>query len=119
MQLVDVRVHRTGPNDGLLITYPEGHLGHDLICCLSCGGVHAVCVARVLYSDGDLTEHVESASCHYCNARLVHNWANYPETWVDEKGHQRTFQRDPIIPQDEYSSVVKLPEVTIVMPDTA
>ncbi len=35
----------TTTTDDLFITYPEGHLGHSLVTCLSCGAILAANVA--------------------------------------------------------------------------
>ena len=44
-----VRCWKVGQDNNLFITYPEGDMGHRLICCRSCGKVYAVNVAKPLY----------------------------------------------------------------------
>ena len=106
-----VRCWKVGINDGLFITYPEGDMGHRLICCNSCGQVHAVNVAKQLYIEPDLDKHLSSMECSKCDRTLDKNWSFYPESYIDENGEIRNFTRPCQIPDDVDSIVVEFPEV--------
>ena len=106
-----VRCWNVGANGKLLITYPEGDMGHRLICCNSCGQIHAVNVAKQLYIEPDLDKHLSKVKCSKCGRILGSNWSYYPENYVDEDGRVESFKRPHQIPDDVDSIVSELPEV--------
>lgn len=106
-----VRCWKVGPNNKLFITYPEGDMGHRLICCRSCGKVHAVNVAKQLYIEPELDKQLSSVRCVGCGKSLSENWAFYPEHYLDENGQLQEFERPHVIPDDNDSFVVEFPEV--------
>lgn len=57
MKKEKVRCCKTGVHGELFITYPEGEMGHGLICCKNCGGIHAVNVMKQLYIEPNLEKH--------------------------------------------------------------
>lgn len=111
MTTEQVRCWKVGMNGELFITYPEGDMGHRLICCKSCGEVHAVNVAKQLYIEPDLDKHLSSVECSKCGKTLARNWEYYPETYLDENGQIRGFERPYQIPNDADSIVAEFPEV--------
>ncbi len=106
-----VRCWKVGANSELFITYPEGDMGHRLICCKSCGQVHAVNVAKQLYIEPDLDKHLSSLGCSKCGRILSSNWSYYPEHYIDEDGGIQSFKRSRQIPDDADSIVAEFPEV--------
>ena len=98
-------------NGELFITYPEGNAGHRLICCKSCGYVHAVNVTKQIYIEPDLEKHLSCVPCVKCGKYLAGNWVLYPESYVDEAGKIRSFKRPDQIPDDADSIIVEFPEV--------
>lgn len=111
MKTEQVRCWRVGSGGDLFITYPEGDMGHRLICCRSCGHVHAVNVAKQLYIEPNLEKYLSGIQCAKCCRPLAGNWAYYPEVYVDESGEVRNFERPYQIPDDADSTVVEFPEV--------
>ena len=111
MKTEQVRCWKVGLTDELFITYPEGNMGHRLICCKSCGQVHAVNVAKQLYIEPDLEKHLSNIQCAKCGKNLSDNWAYYPESYVDKSGEVRSFERPCELPDDADSTVVEFPEV--------
>lgn len=111
MKTEQVRCWKTGMNGELFITYPEGDMGHRLICCKICGEVHAVNVTRQLYIEPDLEKHLSGVQCSKCGKRLDGNWMYYPEHHVDESGQIRCLERPRQIPNGADSIVVQFPEV--------
>lgn len=106
-----VRCWKVGPHGELFITYPEGDLGHRLICCKSCGKVYAVNVTKQLYIEPDLDTHLKSLKCANCGKLLEENWLYYPENYVDSDGALRAYVRPLEIPLDSDSQIVAFPEV--------
>lgn len=106
-----VRCWKVGPDNKLFITYPEGDMGHRLICCRSCGKVHAVNVAKQLYIEPDLDKQLSSVQCTDCGNSLAGNWASYPESYLNEDGCLQQFERPYVIPDDNDSFIVEFPEV--------
>ncbi|NJM37869.1 MAG: hypothetical protein HC845_08455 [Akkermansiaceae bacterium] len=111
MKTEQVRCWRTGLKGELFITYPEGDMGHRLICCTACGKVYAVNVTKQLYIEPDLDAHLSGKMCIGCGAALDTNWRYYPEHYLDESGKLRAFERTQIIPPDEESVIEAFPEV--------
>ena len=111
MKAEQVRCWKTGLRGELFITYPEGDMGHRLICCAGCGKVYAVNVAKQLYIEPDLDAHLSGKKCIGCGKALHSNWRYYPEYYVDDAGKPRTFERSQIIPPDDESFVEAFPEV--------
>jgi hypothetical protein len=106
-----VRCWKVGLNNELFITYPEGDMGHRLICCKSCGKVHSASVAKQLYIEPDLEKHLSNIQCMGCSSSLADNWAFYPENYLAEDGKLQQFERAYVIPDDNDSLVVEFPEV--------
>jgi phage FluMu protein Com len=106
-----VRCWKVGPYGGLFITYPEGDLGHRLICCKSCGKVYAVNVTKQLYIEPDLDIQLKSLRCASCAKLLGNNWLSYPENYIDSDGSLRTYVRPMEMPLDVDSQIVAFPEV--------
>lgn len=111
MKTEQVRCWKVGRGGELFITYPEGDMGHRLICCKSCGKVHAVNVAKQLYIAPDLETHLSGVQCAKCDKPLAENWAYYPENYMDESGQLQNFNRPNQIPDDVDSIVAEFPEV--------
>jgi len=111
MKTEQVRCWKVGMNGELFITYPEGDMGHRLICCKSCGEVHAVNVAKQLYIAPDLETHLSGVQCAKCHRNLAGNWVYYPEKYIDERGHVQSFERPTQIPDDADSIVAEFPDV--------
>ena len=111
MKTAFVTCWKTGPNRALFITYPEAHMGHDLLCCTRCGTVHAARVSIQLYCAPDLDEYLQSVACSNCDQQLGGNWAHYPETYMDETGELKRFVRSNEFPDDSESIVVEFPDV--------
>ena len=111
MKTTQVRCWKTGPGNELFITYPEGEMGHRLICCTCCGKVYAVNVIKQLYIEPDLDTHLKSMRCSECGSELYKNWSYYPEQYLGPDGSLRTFERSLIIPPDEESIIAEFPEV--------
>jgi hypothetical protein len=111
MKTEQVRCWKTGLHLGLFITYPEGDMGHRLICCKSCGQIHAVSVTKQLYIEPDLDMHLRSVMCVGCAKLLGNNWAFYPDTYVGADGQLYAYERSQEIPNDSDSLVMSFPEV--------
>ncbi|MBZ2188657.1 hypothetical protein K8B33_15080 [Alcanivorax sp. JB21] len=111
MKKEKVRCWKVGMNGELFITYPEGDMGHRLICCGNCGEIHAVNVTKQLYIEPDLEEHLRSVMCSKCGRLLAGNWMYYPEHHIDDGGRVCKFERSYKIPIDADSVVVEFPEV--------
>jgi hypothetical protein len=111
MKTEQVRCWKVGVNRELFITYPDGDMGHRLICCISCGRVHAVNVAKQLYIEPDLERRLHSVQCDKCGKLLAGNWAYYPEKYVGEGGQLWSYERPCQIPNDADSIVAEFPEV--------
>jgi hypothetical protein len=111
MKSEQVRCWKTGIHEGLFITYPEGDMGHRLICCKFCGKIHAVNITKQLYIEPDLDIHLRSVTCMGCARSLGRNWAFYPDTYVGEDGQLHAFERPQQIPKDSDSVVMSFPEV--------
>ena len=67
MKKVKVRCWKISsvPGEELFITYPEGHMGHELIICLKCGQVYAAEVSVQLYVK-PLEEQLKQYYCVKC-----------------------------------------------------
>lgn len=91
-------VHDDSPHK-LYITYPEDNSGHDLICCMSCGAVYAVTVAKEVYVGPPLPEKVKGLKCVNCRNLLEDNYSFYPETYVIN-GLRYSFVRALEMPDD-------------------
>lgn len=111
MKTEQVRCWKVGTSNNLFITYPEGDMGHRLICCKNCGKVHSVNVAKQLYIQPNLDKHLKVVKCLGCGKILAENWAYYPENFIDECGHIRNFERPNQIPNDTDSIIVEFPGV--------
>jgi len=111
MKMEPVRCWKVGMNNKLFITYPEGHLGHYLICCKQCGHVHAVNVSATIYIEPDLEKHLRIIKCAGCSNILAGNWAYYPETYIDENNQIQHFERPLQFSDDEDSIIAEFPEV--------
>lgn len=111
MNTEQVRCWKMGMNGELFITYPEGDMGHRLICCKNCGEVHAVNVAKQLYIEPDLDKHLDNVKCSKCGEMMTGNWAYYPENYMGEDGQMRSFERPRQIPNDADSIVAEFPEI--------
>jgi hypothetical protein len=96
--------------DSLLITYPEGHMGHDLIICLSCGQIHAAEISSQMYIK-PLDEQLELVHCVKCEKLLLNNSSKYPDTYLSNKGNITNYQRSNELPIDSDSIVVELPSI--------
>lgn len=116
MKLTKVRcwkilVAGAGHGDELLITYPEGHYGHALWSCLECGQIYAACIADEMYSGISIQEKLNSLNCVKCGSCLGDSAAPYPEKYRNHVGDICTHERSLIIPDDDKSIVVKLPDI--------
>lgn len=105
------RIHVPDRKEDLLITYPEDNQGHGLISCLDCGAVYAVTVAKEVYVGPPLEEKLKGVKCVGCGALLTDTQAAYPERYRDDGGNVREYERSELIPNDEDSTVVELPDV--------
>ena len=106
-----VRCWRVGPKGELFITYPEGSMGHDLICCNSCGDVYAVNIAKQLYIEPNLNQQLAGVRCLRCRNLLAGNWSQYPENYVGKDGQLCQFERSPEIPNQGDSLIKEFFEV--------
>jgi hypothetical protein len=111
MKTTQVRCWRTGPGNELLITYPEGEMGHYLICCLCCGKVYAVNVAKQLYIEPDLDTHLSGKACVDCGSNFYKNWSYYPDRYIGADGMRHTFTRSLSMPPEDESIITELLEV--------
>jgi len=111
MKTVLVRCWKIGPHRELLITYPEGDMGHRLICCKTCGQIYAVNVTKQLYIEPDINKHLGTTRCLKCAAPLVDNWVYYPDQYVGRDGKLCDYERPIEIPSDADSIVESFPEV--------
>ncbi len=116
MNLTQVRcwkIHAPGADHGddLLITYPEGHYGHALWSCLKCGQIYAAGVEDEMYLGPSVQEKINSIICIQCGASLANSAAPYPEKYRDHEGDTCIYERSRIIPNDEDSMVIKLPDI--------
>lgn len=111
MNTEQVRCWKMGMNSELFITYPEGDMGHRLICCKNCGEVYSMNVAKQLYIEPDLDKYLDSVECLKCGQILNGNWAFYPETYMNESGQMRNFERPQQIPNSDDSIVAEIPEI--------
>lgn len=111
MKQEQVRCWRVSHLPTLVITYPEGNMGHRLICCTSCGKVYAVNVAKQLYIESDLDVHLAGARCLGCGDGLAHHWRYYPDHYIGTDGKLTSFQRPAAIPADSESIIEFFPEV--------
>ena len=106
-----VRCWQVGQSPRLLITYPEGDLGHSLIICMNCGTVYAVNVAMQLYMEPNIDIYLADTKCIGCDLTLAYNWKFYPDNFLDEEGKPAVFERPSVIPPDSESIIVALPEI--------
>jgi DNA-directed RNA polymerase subunit N (RpoN/RPB10) len=111
MKTEQVRCWRTGPHGELFITYPEGDMGHRLICCASCGKVYSVNVTKQLYIEPELDVHLSATKCIECGQPLSHNWLVYPDQHLGSGGSVCTFVRELVIPPDSESIIEHFPEI--------
>ena len=111
MKTEQVRCWRTGLHGELFITYPEGNMGHRLICCKACGKIYAVNVTKQLYIEPDLDVHLRSAPCMACAEPLGGNWTYYPDNYVGADGQLHSHERTLEIPKDSESFIETFPEV--------
>lgn len=111
MKKAQVRCWKTGLPDAPFITYPEGHMGHNLLCCTRCGTVHAAGVEQQLYVAPDLDRYLGAVDCAGCGRALGGHWDFYPDTYVDRNGRLQSFQRSLEIPSDANSTVIEFPDV--------
>jgi hypothetical protein len=106
-----LHVPYAGGEDEILITYPEGHYGHKLISCIKCGQVYAAAIEDELYHGPSLEERVRSVSCIGCHSPLEETYAPYPEKFRSSNGEICDYNRPKIIPDDDESVVVELPDI--------
>jgi DNA-directed RNA polymerase subunit N (RpoN/RPB10) len=111
MKTEQVRYWKTGCGDELFITYPEGEMGHRLICCKSCGKVYAVNVTKQLYIEPDINLRLSSMKCISCGESLHNNWHYYPEKYLGADGKLQSFERSIVIPPDSESIIEEFPEI--------
>lgn len=103
---VEVRLPFEAKAHYLTISYPEGNSGHDLICCLACGQVYAVTVAKEVYQGPPLKEKLVGLCCERCGRDLSEGFAYYPETYI-HAGRRYEYQRSPEIP-GESDSIIRI-----------
>lgn len=106
-----INVPGTDRGDDLLITYPEGHYGHTLWSCLKCGQVYAAGVEDEMYLGLSIQEKLNSLKCTRCGASLCDSAEPYPEKYRNHVGDICTYERPWIIPDDDDSIVVELPDI--------
>jgi DNA-directed RNA polymerase subunit N (RpoN/RPB10) len=111
MKTEQVRCWMTGSSNELFITYPEGDMGHRLICCTSCGKVYAVNVLKQLYIEPDLDVQLSHMKCITCGESLFHNWHYYPDKYLGADGKLKSFERSIVIPPDSESIIEEFPEI--------
>lgn len=107
----DIPLHGVHAHQHLLITYPEGHYGHSLLSCLNCGEIYAVTVAKEMYVGPPLREKLRGLKCINCGKPLESTAAPYPEQFRDKDGNVCEYVRDAIIPSDDESQIVELPDI--------
>ena len=100
-----------GENDMLNITYPEGHMGHNLITCTCCGQIYAFAIEDELYLGPPLKDKLKGMNCIKCGNELLSNHAQYPETYRSISGKIYSYSRSLIIPPDETSIVKEFPGI--------
>lgn len=105
------RVHAPNKKDDLLITYPEDNQGHSPISCLNCGTVYAVTVVKEVYVGPPLKQKLGGMKCIGCGVSLCETQASYPDRYHDDNGSVCEYQRSELIPNDDDSIVVELPEI--------
>ena len=98
-------------SNSLFITYPEAHMGYDLITCLDCGEVYAIAVTMEMYR-GPLPEILSGISCRKCGANLGKSYAKYPDTYRGPNGEKITFERSRLIPGDKERVFVEFNTIT-------
>jgi hypothetical protein len=96
---------------GVLITYPEGNLGHELITCLRCGLIYSVNVPRKIYVGPPIEDRLKGLHCMKCGSSLLTTWAYYPEKHLNEHGEITEMKRPEEIPPENQSMVVEFPEL--------
>jgi len=111
MKLEQVRCWRVGNQQELYITYPEGDMGHRLICCTNCGKVYAVNVAKQLYIEPNLDVRLAGTKCLGCGVDLAKNWRYYPDFYLGADGQLTSFVRPSLIPPDSESTIAIFPEI--------
>ena len=100
-----------GEIDELLITYPEGNLGYELVACLNCGQLYAASVTAQVYGGPPLLEKLKGMSCIKCQANLSETYALYPEKYRTPEGDVLEMERSMEIPDDKDSQIVSLPAI--------
>ncbi len=117
METRKVRVYRgfgstsVRANIEVFYSLPGHGYANRLYSCLSCGTVLVLDMDNPELAGIDISEMIAGVSCPHCGETGTNgNVCEYPETFSKdgEIGH---FRPEKLIPPDEESSVVELPEI--------
>jgi len=90
----------------VLVAYPEGNDGCDLVICRNCGEIYAIEIMKEVYTGPSRNEKLKTLVCIKCNKNLADTVAPYPENYLTISGMLKKWTRPYKYP-DESKSIIK------------